>query len=415
MMEIIRMSKKELRIGGIISRTVSGEFSQQRASEELNISLRQVKRLCKRLKEEGVEGLAHKNRGKPSLRKISSNTREEVLELIKRDYLDFGPQLIKEQLEERNQICLSREWIRHLMIKEGLWEVKKRKNVRYYQRRHRRPREGELLQIDGSPEYWFEDRGPKCCLINMVDDATGKIMECRFVKEECLEGYFLGMKRYIEKHGRPLAVYSDRHTIFKSPKLEKKPALTQFGRAMKELEIELIYAYSPQAKGRVERCHGTLQDRLIKIMRLEGISSIEEGNRYLEKFRIDYNKRFGKAPQTKEGAYREIPHGKDLDKILCKKEERKVSKTLEVHYKQTTYQLVPKGNSRKLVGATVLILDLEKRTAIEFQGEEIEYKIYNEQPYQEFVMDRKRIDAFLDRKKPKTIIEKHRKGIAINF
>jgi hypothetical protein len=142
----------------------------------------------------------------------------------------------------------------------------------------------------------------------MIDDATGKIMHCRFVKEECLEGYFLGIKRYIETHGCPLALYSDRHTIFRSPKAEEKPALTQFGRAMEELGIELIHANSPQAKGRVERSHSTLQDRLIKLMRLDNISSIEEGNRYLETgFMEDYNRRFGRAPKSKESAHTELP------------------------------------------------------------------------------------------------------------
>jgi transposase len=322
MMEIIRMSKKELRRGEILSRVVSGDLTQRKASEELGLSLRQVKRLCKRLKEGGIKGLAHRNRGRASPKKISSSTTASVLELIRRDYKDFGPQLIKEQLEERNHIYISRECIRALMIKEGLWQVKKRKTGLYFQQRNRRAREGDLLQIDGSPEHWFEDRGPKCCLINMVDDATGKIMECRFVKEECLEGYFQGMKRYIETYGRPLAIYSDRHTIFKSPKSEEKPSLTQFGRAMKELDIELIYANTPQAKGRVERSHGVLQDRLIKMMRLEGISSIKEGNIYLEKFRQDYNERFGKPPRNQEDAHRELSTDKDLDKILCRKEVR---------------------------------------------------------------------------------------------
>ena len=176
-----------------------------------------------------------------------------------------------------------------MLIRSDLWQVKSRKLKPCYQRRKRRSREGELLQIDGSYEYWFEDRAPKCCLINMVDDATGKIMEMRFVEYECLKGYLEGMKRYIKTHGLPLSIYSDKHTIFKSPKSEESYNLSQFGRAMKELNIELIHANTPQAKGRVERSHGTLQDRLIKLMSLEGISSLEEGNRYLESFRKDYN------------------------------------------------------------------------------------------------------------------------------
>jgi len=239
------MSKKELRASEIIIRVINGDITQRRGAFELNKSLRQVKRLCKRYREEGTQGLAHRSRGKPSKNKVNASTYDTVLALIKRDYADFGPQLIKEQLMERNHMNFSREWIRALMIKEGIWQVKKRKNLKSYQRRTRRSREGELIQIDGSPEYWFEDRNRKYCLINMVDDATSKIMECRFVEEECLQGYFAAMKRYIETHGRPVAVYSDRHTIFKSPKIEGERNLTQFGRAMKELEIELIFANSP--------------------------------------------------------------------------------------------------------------------------------------------------------------------------
>jgi transposase len=414
-MEVMPLSTKELRIVEIISKVVNGGLTQKKASEEINMSLRQVKRLCKRFKEEGIKGLMHKSRGNPSGRKICLSRRMQVLNLIKHDYIDFGPQLIKEQLEERNGVVLSREWIRQLMIQEGLWKVKRRKERYYYQRRTRRSREGELLQVDGSPEYWFEDRGPKCCLINMVDDATSKIMECRFTEEECLDGYFKGMKYYIQKYGRPMAVYSDQHTIFKSPKSEEKPNLTQFGRAMKELGIELIHANSPQAKGRVERSHGTLQDRLIKMMRLKGISSIEEGNVYLEEFRKDYNSRFGKEAQSKEKANREIPSSMNLDDILCTKEARKVTKNLEVHYKHKVYQILPNRNCKKLIGASVLISELKKGITIEHDGKKMEYKVYGEQFYQEAVMDRKRINAFLDRKKPLTALQKRKRGNALNF
>ena len=414
-MEIIRMSKKELYRGEVIARVASGELTQRKASEQLGISLRQTKRLYKRYKKEGLIGLTHRNRGKSSNKKINLNTRAEVLRLIKAHYADFGPQLIKEQLKERHALMISREWIRSLMIEEGLWKVKKRKILHFYQRRKRRPREGELLQIDGSPHDWFEGRGPRCCLINMVDDATGKIMEFRFVKEECLEGYFQGMKRYIEGYGCPLAIYTDRHTIFKSPKSNERPKLSQFGRAMKELGIKLIHANSPQAKGRVERVHGTLQDRMIKLMRLEEISNIKEGNAYLEKYKEEYNHCFGRKPQSFENAHREVLKEIDLGKILCRKEERKVTKALEVHYKHKTYRLLPKGNSRRLIGKAVMVSEQENKIMIEFENEEYDYTIYEDQPYQEDVMDRKKLDAFLDKKKPMSIIQRRRRGIAVNF
>ena len=413
-MELIRMSKQELYKGEIIAQVINGKKTQRQASRDLHISLRQTKRLCKRFRQEGLKGLIHRNRGKTNKRKVSSSKREQILELIQCNYHDFGPQLITEQLEKRNEHKFSREWIRQLMIQEGLWKVKKRKTTRYYQRRNRRSREGELLQIDGSPEFWFEERGPKCCLINMVDDATGKIMELRFVKEECLEGYFTCMKHYIERHGCPLAIYSDRHTIFKSPS-EFRPKLTQFGRAMKELNIELIHANTPQAKGRVERSHATLQDRLIKMMRLEGISSIQEGNAYLEQFRQEYNQLFGKEPRLSENAHRKIERATHLEKILCKKEQRKVSKNLEIQYNHGTYQITPKGNGNRLIGKSVQIYELNGEVKIEFEGEEYEYKIFNEQPNECQVKDRKLLDAFLDRKQPVSAIQKHRQKRAYNF
>ena len=414
-MEIIRMSKKELFKGEVIGKAINGTLTQSKASEELQLSLRQIKRLCKRFKNEGLAGLAHKNRGKSNNRKINSKTRTEVLELIKTHYYDFGPQLIKEQLEERHQRSFSREWIRLLMIEEGLWKVKKRKGGRFYQRRNRRSQEGDLLQIDGSPEHWFGEDHPRCCLINMIDDATGKIKELRFVDHENLEGYFQGMHRYIKRNGRPLAVYSDRHTIFKSPKSEDKSRLSQFGRAMKELGIELIHANSPQAKGRVERSFCTLQDRLIKLMRRDEITSMEAGNIYVDKFRLDYNKRFGRLPRSSEDGHRPISDEVELSRILCRKEDRKISKSLTINYNGRCYQLISKNNSRRLVGKRAQILIYEGDVMIECEGEGYDYTIFNDQPYIESVMSRKRIDSFLDKKKRMSIIERHRKKAALSF
>jgi len=409
-MEIIQLSKKEIERAEIIVKILDNTLTKKKASQIMNISLRQTYRLCYEYKKQGIKGLAHKNRGKSSNRKINSNTRSQVLELIKHRYSDFGPQLIKEQLEERHHLRLSREWIRSFMIKENIWKVNKRKNLPLYQRRERRSHEGSLLQIDGSYEYWFEDRASKCCLINMVDDATGKIKKIFFTDHESTESYFKVFKDYIKVHGIPLAVYTDRHMIFKSP----IGNLTQFGRAMKELNIELIHANSPQAKGRVERSHGILQDRLIKMMRLEKISSIEEGNKYLEKFRIDYNKRFARKPKNTENVHRIYSEDINLDNILCIKEQRKISKNLNIQYNHKTYQIIPKGNGRRLIGKTILLYELDNKIVLEYMGDRYEYKIFEDQPYNN-VMDRKKLEAFLDKKQPMTIIQRHRRKIAINF
>ncbi len=208
------MSKKELERGEMIVNILNEKLSKKNACLSMNLSLRQTYRLCKKYKEQGLKGLAHKNRGKSSNRKISSSKCSRVLELINKHYSDFGPQLIKEQLEERHQIRLSREWIRTLMIEKNLWKVNKRKNLPLYQRRERRPSEGDLIQIDGSYEKWFEDRAPKCCLINMVDDATGKIQFLYFTEHESTESYFISMKHYINRHGCPLALYSAEVPFF---------------------------------------------------------------------------------------------------------------------------------------------------------------------------------------------------------
>jgi len=410
-MEIIQMSKKELERGQVIIKILDGKLTRKKASKIINLTLRQTYRLCKKFKKQGLQGLAHKNRGKTSNRKISFRIYSKVLKLIIKYYSDFGPQLIKEQLEERHQIRLSREWLRTLMIKENLWKVNKRKNLQLYNRRKRRSCEGELLQIDGSYESWFEDRAPKCCLINMVDDATGKIKELYFTEHESTEDYFIAMKSYINKHECPLAVYSDRHMIFKSP----IGNLTQFGRAMKELQIELIHANTPQAKGRVERSHSTLQDRLIKLMRLEKISSMAEGNKYLEKFVLDYNKRFARIPESSKNAHRLLSEQENLDNILCIKEQRKVSKNLSIQYKHKTYQIQPKGNARRLIGKPITLYEIDKKVVLEYQKERYEYIIYEDRPYENKVMDRKQIEAFLDKKVPMTIIQKHRRKIATNF
>jgi len=410
-MEIIQLSKKEIERGKIIIKILDGKLTKKQTCKILRLSLRQIYRLCKKYKDQGLIGLAHKNRGKSSNRKIGPSARLKALELINKHYSDFGPQLIKEQLEERHHIRLSREWIRSLMIEKNLWKVNKRKNLPLYRRRERRPCEGDLIQIDGSYEKWFEDRNNKCCLINMVDDATGKIQELYFTEHESTESYFEAFKRYINRHGCPLAVYTDRHMIFKSP----KGNTTQFGRAMKELKIELIHANSPQAKGRVERSHGTLQDRLIKMMRLEKISSMEEGNKFLENFRIDYNKRFARKPKNTQNAHRDHSEEENLNNILCVKEQRKISKNLNIQYKNKTYQIIPKGNGRRLIGKTILLYEMDNKVALEYMSERYDYTIFEDQPYVENVMDRKKIDAFLDKNKPMPIIQKHRRKIATNF
>jgi transposase len=400
-METITMSLKETRYAEVIPQVLKGHITQEMASLLLKLGLRQVKRLCKRYRANGTTGLLHKGRGKPSNRAIPENLRKEVLNVIRKFYPDFGPQLIHELLYERHSITVSAEWVRKLMIKEELWLVNKRKIFRVHLRRKRRSQYGELEQADGSYHNWFEDRGPKCCLLVIIDDATSEIGELRFVENESTEGYMEIFRSYIKRRGRPLAFYTDRLNAVNSTK-------SQVQRALGELDIELINANSPQAKGRVERANSTLQDRLIKKMRLEGISSIEEGNRYLEKYREEHNRRFARKPLDPKNAHRTIGENIKLEKIFCIKEERKVGKDHSVHYRHKEYIL---QNGVNLRGKAATVFETEGTVHIEVDGKEYEYMIYEEQPFVQDSMSRREVDSHLDRRRYMTVIQRHRRGI----
>lgn len=213
-MVIVKMTKKEIQYAEIISLAEQKNIKQTQASDILGISLRQVKRLCKRFRAQGITGLIHKSRGVASNNKISDKKRDEILNLITLNYSDFSPQLICEQLCERHQILVSSEWIRLAMIKKGLWDPNKIKKIKTHQRRNRRKRKGELVQVDGSYHRWLEDRGPKCCLLVAINDATIELLELRFEPHETTERYMNLMKSYIRRRGRPIALYSDRLNVF---------------------------------------------------------------------------------------------------------------------------------------------------------------------------------------------------------
>lgn len=400
-METTRMSKKELRYAEVVSETVSGKLRQSQAAVILGLSLRQVKRLCKKYKEEGVSGICHRSRGRKSNNKISDEKRKLIIKLIKSEYLDFGPQLIHEQLLKRNQILISPEWIRQVMIQENLWTPKKRKRLKIHQRRNRRTRRGELVQIDGSYHHWFEDRGDKCCLLVAIDDATSEIQELYFLPHETTKGYMSLMKRYVERRGKPVALYSDRLNIFGKN--------SQFQRALKEIDVNLIHAQSSQAKGRVERANGTLQDRLIKLMRLEGISSIEEANEYVEQYRVEHNKRFSREAKDPCDAHRKLKKGTSLEKIFCEKTTRKVAKDLSIQWKNKVYILTDTASQNRLRGKSATVFDVDGKIYIEIEGKECKYEIYEELPYKECKMNRKELDAWLDKKAPMTAIQKERR------
>jgi hypothetical protein len=260
------MSQKELNRVDVIRDVCEKRITQINAAKLLNLTRRQVQRLVNKYRIDGSSGLVSLRRGQPSNRRFSPEFKQKTLNIIKDKYADFGPTFANEKLLEKHNIKLSSETLRHRMVDEGLWKFRTKPKPKIYQPRYRRECLGELVQIDGSHHDWFEGRADKCCLLVFIDDATGRLMTLRFSEVESTYDYMNATRQYIEQHGKPVAFYSNRHSVFK---INKKAPLTgkqmtEYGRALYELNIELICANSSQAKGRVERANKTLQDRLIK-------------------------------------------------------------------------------------------------------------------------------------------------------
>lgn len=332
--ETVAMTDKEIDRLQILTRVQAKELTQIKAAGLLKISDRQVRKLLVRLKQEGHKGLVSKHRGKPSNRRIPLENKQRVLALLREMYEGFGPRFASEKLLERHGIELSSETLRKWMIENSLW-VPRRSRVKVHKTRMRRPSFGELIQTDGSPERWFGDDGPMLNLTIMIDDATSKITGGHFSEAEDLNSYFIVLEQHLKQYGRPRGLYVDRASTFYN-KNKSKP--TQMQRALKALDIELIFANSPQAKGRVERANRTLQDRLIKEMRLRGIKTIDAANAYLADFIEQHNRQFGKEPMSAFNAHRPVDEY-DLKKILCRKEVRILNGSGEFHFNNVTYQV----------------------------------------------------------------------------
>jgi len=352
------MSAREVDRLGVVRKVVAKRLLQREAALQLGLSVRQVKRLVRRYRDDGAAGLVSKRRGKRSNNVIEADVRREVMDWVHKRYADFGPTLACEKLTEVHEYRLSAETLRQWMMEEGLWKAKSRRRARVHQRRPRRACFGELVQLDGSPHAWFEDRGARCTLIVFIDDATGRLMYLRFVPAETTQAYMEALGAYLGRYGRPVALYSDRHSIFRVNQGRREGRVTQFTRAVKTLDIEPIHANTPQAKGRVERANQTLQDRLVKELRLKGISSMEAGNAFLAVFMADYNRRFAVAPTSEEDAHRAVLHDAgELDLILRRHATRKLSKNLTFQYRNREYQITGQGKGYRLRGASVTVCD----------------------------------------------------------
>ena len=396
---LLTMSTEEIDRLTIIQKVIDKGLTQLLAAKQLGLTIRQVKRLVKKYKQNGAAGLVSKKRGHVGNRKYSDKKIEEIKALVVKHYYDFGPKFASEKLDEKHGINVSKETLRQWMINWGLWDAKRQKQAKIHPQRERRHCFGELIQIDGSPHAWFEDRGPKCCLYVAIDVATSQICSLHFEPTETTAGYFRLMRKYINVHGIPLATYNDKHGIFRInlPSASENTE-TQFGRAARELGIEIICAHSAPAKGRVERSNHTHQDRLVKELRLLGINEIEAANAYLPTYQREHNNRFAVEAHSKEDAHRkECPTDDVLDLIFSYQYGRTLSKNLETSYDNVIYQIKTKTTGYRLQHAKVTVCeDLNGVITILREGKKLEFKRHDRAKHNAEIVDAKQLGAKVD-------------------
>ncbi len=396
----VAFSPKELRRLEAMQSLAAGSLTQAQAGITLQTSERQVRRLYRRFRERGARGVLSAHRGKRSPNRRCDELREKALELIRTRYPDFGPTFAAEKLREEHHLEISTESVRQLMIGAALWSVKARRRTSHPSRQ-RRPRFGELVQIDGSPHNWFEERGPRCTLIVFIDDATSKLLGLRFVPAETTWAYFDLARLTIERFGKPLAYYSDKHSIFRinDSTTESEERYSQFGRAMQQLDIELICANSPQAKGRVERANRTLQNRLLKELRLRAISTIDGANAFVDTFIQDYNQRFGVEPLSSENAHRVLTDPSELDDIFTIQTTRRISKNLIVQHQNARYHIIEPECVRRLQHAQVQVcIDRAGAVTIRHHEHALHFQPLPEIQRNGEIADRKALEVTLDAK-----------------
>ena len=311
---LLTMSQDEIDRADWMLRIRERRVTQAQVASHLALSLRQVERMYRAYKAGGAAALVSKKRGRPSLRRLPDALRTTALGIVRSLYGDFRPTLAREKLEELHGVTVSVETLRQWMIADGLWVPRAARRARPHPPRYRRPCLGELVQIDGCDHDWFEARAPRCTLLVFVDDATSRLMQLRFAEVESRFEYFEATRGYVADHGRPVALYSDKAGVFRVNAKQPKGGdrSTQFSRAMAELNVDVLCANSPQAKGRVERAHQTLQDRLVKELRLRGISDAVAANAFAPEFIADYNRRFSHAPASPHDAHRPLRPRDDL-------------------------------------------------------------------------------------------------------
>ncbi len=392
---------KEINRLKILQDVIDRNLRPGQAAEMLGITPRHCSRLLKRYRQSGPLGMNNQSRGRTGNRLLPASLTDQALNIIRERYADFGPTLAREKLAENHGIVLGKETLRRLMIKTGLWVPRKQRAPKIQQPRYRRACCGELIQIDGCDHHWFENRAPACTALVYVDDATSRLMQLRFVKSESTFTYFEATRGYLEKHGKPLALYSDKASVFR---INNKNATggdgyTQFGRAMHELNIQTICANTSSAKGRVERAHLTLQDRLVKELRLRGISSVDAANDFADEFMTDYNRRFGKAPRHDFDVHRPLETDDDLTAFFTWREPRRVSKSLTVQYDKVLYLIEDNELSRRAIGKYIEVWHYpDGRKELRLNGVVLPYSTYDrlQEIDQGAIVDNKRLGRTLE-------------------
>jgi len=377
-METLTMSRRERKRLDLFGRVKRDEMTLTKAAELADLSYRQAKRVYRRYREESDAGLVHRLRGRPSNRGSDPTLREQVLALYRERYHDFGPKLATEYLEREDRLRVGVETLRQWLIAAGLWQAK-RKRAAHRRWRERKEHPGEMVQMDGSHHDWFEGRRPWACLMVMIDDATNRTY-ARFFEEETTVASMTSFWRYVDAYGLPRSLYVDRASIYEPTRdatvdeeLAKTGPLTQFGRAMQELDVKLIFAHSPQAKGRVERRHAVFQDRLVKALRLAGINDLQGANRYLEEtFLPELNRRFHVQPKGQADLHAKVARGTNLHQVLSFQEPRVVQNDWTLAWRHRRFQLTEANQKLALVRQRVLVCEqLDGRIALLYRGREL--------------------------------------------
>ena len=391
----LTMSNKEINRCEILKMADEKQITQREGAKRIDVTERHFRRLLHNYRGQGAEGILSGHRGKISGNRMSKEKQEKILRKLKEDYQGFGPTLASEKLFERDGIKVSKETIRQIMIVSGLHKPKTRKKDKVRPLRERRVRRGELVQIDGSYHAWLEDRADKACLLLFIDDATSEILAAEFVDHESFWSYAGLCKRYFRQHGLPEAFYTDRFSVFRvnQTNVTTTAAQTMFEQAMSELGIELICAASPQAKGRVERANQTLQDRLVKDMRLEGINNYQQANVYLANFIPSYNQKFAVQPSDQIDSHEPLRSENDLEWIFTKKIRRKLSKDLQFQYDRVIYQIHTERPTYALKGREVTVLENDQgKIKVLLEQTPLEFKRFIRQPRRNAVATGKDIE-----------------------